>query len=402
MMGDTGAHASDAAGGKEEEIEDMLSHLELNEDELDDVVIGSEDAKEYKKEARWLAIGKVLTPRSFSSEALFEKMKSIWNLSRDPICREAGENLFIFQMHCLGDWKKVVHQGPWTFRGWGLLVEDYDGLSDPEEFVFRGMHVWAQIHGIPELYRKKEVIDDLARRIGAVKEVQMTPKLYFEGNYVRLRVKVDTTKPLMRFVSLTIPDEGRKRLAVKYEKVPFFCKRCGLFGHDHEECGDGVWDDKQLQYGTWMLAVRRSTQPAQAPRRFTPKVPARGGFSGGGGLRANVPRKRSSGDAGLDKDDDLQNTAESPLKNGLPIVPFEKESEKGARKKLELQPGDPENNGGAIASLMSSDTDGTMEVPPPPPPYIKNKDRSKVRKKDESEIPSASSAASSEEDRRAQ
>jgi hypothetical protein len=158
MMGDTGAHVSDAAGGKEDEIEDMLSHLELNEDELDDVVIGSEDAKEYKKEARWLAIGKVLTPRSFSSEALFEKMKSIWNLSRDPICREAGENLFIFQMHCLGDWKKVVHQGPWTFCGWGLLVEDYDGLSDPEEFVFRGMHVWAQIHGIPELYRKNRLL----------------------------------------------------------------------------------------------------------------------------------------------------------------------------------------------------------------------------------------------------
>ncbi|KAM0892958.1 hypothetical protein ACQ4PT_025431 [Festuca glaucescens] len=195
----------------------MFSHLELNEDELDDVVIGVDDAREYQQAARWLAIGKVHTSRSFSAEALFEKMKAVWNLSHDPIFREAGENLFIFQMHCLGDWKKVVHQGPWTFRGWGVLIEDYDGLSDSEDFVFGGLHVWSQIHGIHELYRKQEVVDDLARRVGKVKEVQMSPKLFYEGNYVRIRVKLDITRPLMRFVSLTLP-EGRRRLAVKYEK----------------------------------------------------------------------------------------------------------------------------------------------------------------------------------------
>jgi hypothetical protein len=152
-------------------------------------------------------------------------------------------------MHCLADWKKVVHQGPWTFRGWGLLIEDYDGLGERSEMVFGGMHVWVQIHGIPELYRKQIVVDDLARRIGNVKEVQMTPKLFFEGNYVRIRVRIQITKPLPRFVSLTLP-EGRRRLAVKYEKVPFFRRRCGLIGHDHEECCDGVWEEKQLQYGS--------------------------------------------------------------------------------------------------------------------------------------------------------
>jgi hypothetical protein len=103
------AEGSGSAMEKEAEIEDMFSHLELNEDELDEVVISTEVAKEYQKAGRWLAIGRVLTSRKFSAEALFEKMKIVWNLSRGPIYREAGENLFIFQMHCLGDWKKVVH-----------------------------------------------------------------------------------------------------------------------------------------------------------------------------------------------------------------------------------------------------------------------------------------------------
>jgi hypothetical protein len=107
-----GTASSPVTAGKGLDLDDMLAHLELKEDELDDVVIPVEAVKEFQKDARWLAIGKVHTSRSFSSEALFGKMRAIWNLSRDPICREAGENLFIFQMHCLGDWKKVIHQGP--------------------------------------------------------------------------------------------------------------------------------------------------------------------------------------------------------------------------------------------------------------------------------------------------
>jgi hypothetical protein len=134
-------------------------------------MIAAEQVKEFKKEARWMAIAKVHTTRLFSAEALFGKMKAIWNLSREPNCREARENLFIFQMHCLGDWKKVVHQGPWTFRGWAVLIEDYDGCVDPEKVVFCGMYAWAQIHGLPELYRKISILDNLARKIGKTKEV---------------------------------------------------------------------------------------------------------------------------------------------------------------------------------------------------------------------------------------
>jgi hypothetical protein len=251
-------------------------------------------------------------------EALSEKMKSIWNLSRDPNCREAWENVFIFQMHCLGDWKKVVHQGPWTFRGFGLLIEDYDGLSAPEGFVFNGLHVWAQIHGIPELYRKMEVVDDLACKVGKVKEVHLAPKLFFEGNYVWIRVRVNIAKALMRFVTLSMP-VGKKRLMIKYEKVPFFCKRCGLMGHDHGECGDGVWEEKQLQFGTWMLATRRANQPAPAPRRFTSNGPTRGSLSGRGGCHYGSTRKRSSKEAALDTETDLGDTGSSPLK----VAPME-------------------------------------------------------------------------------
>jgi hypothetical protein len=83
-----------------------------------------------------------------------------------------------------------------------------------------------------------------------------------------VRARIEVTKPPLRFIALTVAGIGRKRLAVKYEKLPFFCKQCGLLGHNHEECEDGVWDEKQFQYGEWMLAKRRVSQPTSEPRRF--------------------------------------------------------------------------------------------------------------------------------------
>jgi hypothetical protein len=385
--------ALSSTAGKDPEIDDMLAHLELRDDELDDVVIASDEVKEFQKDARWLAIGKVHTSRSFSADALFGKMKAIWNLSRDPICREAGENLFIFQMHCLGDWKKVVHQGPWTFRGWALLIEDYDGKVDPEKITFSGLHIWAQIHGIPELYRKPVVIDDLARRVGKVKEVQMFPKLFYEGNYVRLRVMIDVRKPLMRFVSLAVEGEGRKRLAVKYEKIPFFCKRCGLLGHNHEECGDGDWESKDLQYGDWMLAIRRNSAQTVVSERL-PREPFRGGFNARGGAN-QAARKRTSDDAALDNEKDLEDSATSPEKT----APMDEDKEpkdsenSSARRQLDLNAGISSPGSGASVE---------QGTPPPPPEYVNPRDRSKQRKTDAHENDLATSAASLEEDRRAQ
>ncbi|KAM0900806.1 hypothetical protein ACQ4PT_020379 [Festuca glaucescens] len=357
----SGASAS-SSRGKDADLDDMFSHLELNEEELDDVMIGVDEARVYQQAARWLAIGK---------------------------------------MFCLGDWKKVVHQGSWTFRGWGVLIEDYDGLSDPEKFVFGGIYVWAQIHGIPELYRKKEVVDDLAQRVGRVKEVQMAPKLFYDGNYVRIRVRDDISRPLMRFVSLTMP-EGKRRLAVKYEKIPFFCKRCGLLGHDHEECGDGVWTEQQLQYGSWMLAVRRASQPAPAPRRFSPRAPLRGGFTGRVEAHSAGPKKRSSGDADLDITDDLQDSATSPIKPGAQNthVIEGSENDPSARKQLDMNMTEDSGDN----SMEADPRVGEVPTPPLPPPYVKTKDLKKAKKAhnlDTAFENLAPSAASLGDDRRA-
>ncbi|KAM0849618.1 hypothetical protein ACQ4PT_053607 [Festuca glaucescens] len=407
---ETAAAASSSKGAA---LDDLLKHLVLRDDEKEDVMIAAEQVKEFKKEARWMAIAKVHTTRSFSAEALFGKMKAIWNLSREPNYREAGENLFIFQMHCLGDWKKVVHQGPWTFRGWAVLIEDYDGCVDPVKVAFGGMYTWAQIHGLPELYRKIPIVDNLSRKIGKTKEVQMSPKMLFEGNYVRLRVLIEVEKPQSRFVFLNIEGEGTKMLFVKYEKLPYFCRHCGLIGHDHEECGDGDWEEKDLQYGTWMLASRRTSVTQPDSRR--PIIRERGRDRGRGNRPGRADgtfqsRKRSSQEADLDADEEDGETMTSPLKTTTGAADG-MDSDTGVRRNLNfVDKNSSTDDIGGAGQVANAGGQIPGEVPPPPPAYIDPRERAKIRKTGDSKVDTntvsenqlAPSAASLEEDRRAQ
>ncbi|KAE8810737.1 hypothetical protein D1007_12539 [Hordeum vulgare] len=79
-------------------LEEMLQHLDLKEEELDDVVVGEEELKNLE----------------------------------------------------------VAHGGQWLFKWMGLLIKDYNGKTDRESVIFDGL----------------------------VKDILLTPKLYYKGDYV--------------------------------------------------------------------------------------------------------------------------------------------------------------------------------------------------------------------------
>jgi hypothetical protein len=58
------------------------------------------------------------------------------------------------------------------------------------------------------------------------------------GNFIQVRVKLDVTKALARFVTISRAGQ-REFYQLKYEKMPQFCGACALVGHSHLECGTG-------------------------------------------------------------------------------------------------------------------------------------------------------------------
>lgn len=279
------AETSGSQGGaKKENVAELLARLNLQEEEDDDFVWEDEVIDKIEP-AMWLAIARVHTPKTFSPSALYADMRSAWNPAKPIVWRRINENLFTAQFGCLADWKKAMFDGPWLFHGHGLIMAEYDGFKHPETVKLDRLAVWAQIHKLPDNYLCDAVVRGMSKRIGEVEEIQLKLPAGFFGEYVRVRLKIDVTAKIKRFVSATKAGE-KIYYQVKYEKLPTFCHNCGEFGHWYEECGDGDHDESKFEWGDFILADNRRTRLGEA---------GRGNMEGRGGGRSSPGGFRGRG-----------------------------------------------------------------------------------------------------------
>jgi hypothetical protein len=310
------------------------------------------------------------------------------------------------------------------FREWAVIIAPYDGISDPEAIELEFMPIWIQIHKIPEAYRKENVVRQLTnRQVGEVTYVEMNPSGGFRGDYVRVRVKQDVRRPLSRFVSISLAGQ-RSVFAVKYEKLGILCFACGLIGHTYKECGEGVYEEKDLKYGDW-IHVFPGRGRGSIPIRGSGAIPGRGGFRGepydnSFGLHRGAGTGRGRGAPGgfgqgrgqyADwrahperntgrHESDLEDTASSPIKSTDVHM---SEAEKKAKKRLAFET-NAEENGVTLTITNSAHTNVDLPSEDKVNEGLNEKDNKRHKREDGTSVSGNSngSAASFEDDRRAQ
>ncbi|KAM0859874.1 hypothetical protein ACQ4PT_046911 [Festuca glaucescens] len=185
----------DSAGN----IEDMLNHLEITAEEGEAIDL-SGLIEENRASLKWAVIIRVCLKTSFSHTAFFQKMQVACAVAHEVSFRDIDEFTFIAQFMCLGDWKTAMHGGPWLFRRNAVVIEEYDGLVNTETIPLDSIRVWARIMGLSDLVRNPAVARLLASKMGEVLEVQMGMNGVNYGKFVRVYVKINLKKPLLRFV----------------------------------------------------------------------------------------------------------------------------------------------------------------------------------------------------------
>ncbi|KAM0861604.1 hypothetical protein ACQ4PT_045783 [Festuca glaucescens] len=103
-------------------IDVMLEQLDLQDEDFNDLVLDDVE-QEIQASVQWMALARVQTEKGFSHPAFFGEMRAAWNLAQVVKFRAIGENLFTIQASCLGDWERIVENGPWLFRNWAVLIE---------------------------------------------------------------------------------------------------------------------------------------------------------------------------------------------------------------------------------------------------------------------------------------
>lgn len=192
-------------------------------------------------------------------------------------------------------------------------------------------------------------------------------------------------------------------LRVSYEKIPKFCKVCGLLGHKYDECGSGVHDPQSFQYGDWMLAdtpwnrprghgTAVPPKPRQAPPPNTNntangkgKGTERGPHNGGVHIQIWEAKKRSASDANLD----------GPVAEPGKASTQERGSSSTGVPLLMDKPVDDSTD-------LGKEADSREGTPPLPPSYVALRDLKKQNKNRTPKKMARNKAGSEEERRREQ
>ncbi|KAL4281182.1 hypothetical protein GQ457_03G016830 [Hibiscus cannabinus] len=136
-----------------------------------------------------------------------------------------------------------------------FALEHADPACTIHDYAFRYMCIWVRIHNIP----LSLMTEALARTLGAcIGKVVMTDTRLEDGNmgeFLRVRVSLDTTKPLRRCVTLSRSNAKAILCPLQYEHISIFCHGCGLIGHTVLQCPTTPQrEDQKLQYGAWLRA----------------------------------------------------------------------------------------------------------------------------------------------------
>ena len=124
-----------------------------------------------------------------------------------------------------------------------------------EEIMF-----WVQVRGIPPYLCSEANVRKLADKVGEFVELEDIEKA---RGFLRVKVAVDTSKPLATGCWVPREDKNESWIEFRYERLQDFCYKCGRIGHANTECTFTASKGGMAGYGEWtrVAAVRDLPDP---------------------------------------------------------------------------------------------------------------------------------------------
>ena len=249
-------------------IDDMWKRFSLSDKEVSNV-----DLEHTAQQSENILVAKFLTTRVLNIDSVARTFKPLWKTRRSFTVQDLGKNRVAFVFEEAMDLERVLVNEPWSFDKSLVVFQRLLEDGPINDALFSHVSFWVKLHNLPIQRRTEEAATAIGRSIGYVEKVAASDDERGGENCMRIRVRVDVTRPLCRgrLVKLEVRKTGW--VAFRYERLPNFCYWCGLFDHGEKDCDIGLRQRNAdsvevFQFGAWLRAS--SDRP---PRKTVVTVP---------------------------------------------------------------------------------------------------------------------------------
>ncbi|KAF3548307.1 hypothetical protein DY000_02008667 [Brassica cretica] len=200
----------------------------LYEDDDEPIKLTEQDDSQVIKEFRMSPIGKVLNPKKQNVEKLLQSMPTQWGLQDRITANDLGKGKFLFNFTTEEDLMSLLQKGPFHYNYCMFVLVRWEPVvHDDYPWI---IPFWVQLYGLPLHLWTVTNLKNIGSRIGHVDvdSIELT-----EG---RMRIEVDSRRPLKFKRKVESPDAEEVTIEIKYDMLFKHCTTCGLMSHEEGYC----------------------------------------------------------------------------------------------------------------------------------------------------------------------
>ena len=178
---------------------------------------------ESSVEGPYLLAARFFTGRVLSMEATARTFKLLWHNKKGFEVRDMRNHCVLFALKEEIDIEKILAGEPWSFDKNLLALKRVLRPALVKGLVFDNVRFWVQVHDLPLGSMNMQTASDIVSTAGEVILGSSDDEEFEGGNFMRVRVSIDITKPLSRGRKVEFSNGEVSWVSFKYESLPNLC-----------------------------------------------------------------------------------------------------------------------------------------------------------------------------------
>ncbi|XP_073124567.1 uncharacterized protein [Henckelia pumila] len=193
----------------------------------------------------------MINPESFK-----QQMPRILQAMKNIEITSMGDNIFVLDFKALQDRVRALKGGPWNFFKDLIIFVEPKGMQNSRTMSFDTISIWTQCYNLPLACMHRDILKKVGSQIGVVEEVDTREDGFSSGRFARIRVRLDVSKPIKKFISISSRQDNEDIIVpLAYERLPDYCYNCGCIGHSFRDCTTVPVEQGKLDFGSWLRAI---------------------------------------------------------------------------------------------------------------------------------------------------